>query len=131
MQLLFPDRFEDFESRAYLDIPFFIPAGENWFTLDSATGTERFYLFASSKRLSTLESLTIAYQNAAQGKGNSDSAHQAVLDEIGRLRRVHSKLTVVSEKPVTLAGGMRDLTAKLATRIEAIDFYTRTFRLEH
>jgi hypothetical protein len=138
LQLLFPDRFEQFESRSYKGKQFFIPVGENWFTLDSAKGTERFYLLASSKRLSSLESLTIAYQSAAQARSTNapaaDAARQAVLDEISRVRKENSKLTIAAEKPVTIAGGTRGVnsaTAKLATEIDAQDFYTKTFRLEH
>jgi len=134
LQLLFPDRFMDFDSTGYLNAQTFIPNGENWFTLDNAQGTERFYLLASSKRLSSLESVTLAYQKAVQGKGNVDAARQAVLDEISRLRRANSQLTTIAEKPVTIAGGIRgpnEATAKLATQIEALNFYTKTFRLEH
>ena len=143
LKLLFPNRFEDFEGRGYVDTQFFIPAGENWFTLDSTKGTERFYLLASSKRLTNLESLTTVCQKAAQSRSknasSADAARQAVLDEISRVRRVHSKLTIVAEKPVTMAGTERGVNppsanspiAKLATEIEAVDFYTKTFRLEH
>jgi hypothetical protein len=134
LQLLFPDRFTDFDSLSYLNAQTFIPTGENWFTLDSAQGTERFYLLASYKRLSSLESLTLAYQKAAKGKNSPDAARQAVLDEISRLRRAYSQLTTAAEKPVTIAGGTRganEAAAKLATQIEASNYYTKTFRLEH
>ncbi len=134
LQLLFPGRFEDFDSRTYSSAPAFIPAGDNWFTLDSTRGTERFYLFASSTRLSSLESLTIAYLKTAQGKNSGDAARQAVLDEMARLRKAHSQLTTAAEKPVMIAGGTRgadEATAKLATQITASSFYTKTFRLPH
>lgn len=36
----------------------YIPSGHEWFALDDAQGTERFYLLASSKRLFELERLT-------------------------------------------------------------------------
>jgi hypothetical protein len=135
LQLLFPERFEQFEKRTYTEKQFFMPAGENWFTLDYAKGVERFYLLASPKRLSNLESLTVAYQNAAQARSaNAPSTRQAVLDEIARVRKENSKLTIFAEKPVTVAGGTRTINsaaAALATRIEAVGFYTKTFRLEH
>jgi len=134
LKLLFPDRLSDFDSSTYLNTQTFIPAGENWFTLDSVSGTERFYLLASSKRLSRMESLILAYQKAAQGKGSDGGALQAVLDEISRLRTAHSQLTTAAEKPVTIAGAMRGGNGAVAmrgTRIEASDFYIRTFRLQH
>lgn len=132
LQLLFPDSFQDFEQARYVGGRFLIPAGENWFTLDSAKGTERFYLLASMKRLEGLEKLTSAYQRGASSE--KAAQRQAVLDEIARLIAEHSKLRMVAEKPVTVAGGTRGIdspVAKLATRIEAEEFYTKTFRLEH
>jgi hypothetical protein len=134
LDLLFPEKFEGFDTATYANMQASIPPGENWFTLDNAKGTERFYLFASATRLSGLEKLTLAYQKADQSKGNVDEARQAVLDEMGKLRKAHSLLTTAAEKPVTIAGGTRGINAaaaKLATRIEAKDFYTKTFRLEH
>ena len=134
LQLLFPGRFVDFEGPAYLNTPAFIPDGENWFALDNIRGTERFYLLASSTRLSRLEALVLAYQKAGQGTAGADQARQAVLDEMTRLRTAHSQLTTAAEKPVTIAGGTRgadQATAKLATQITAASFYTRTFRLPH
>lgn len=134
LQLLFPERFSDFDSPRYLNTQTFIPADENWFALDSARGTERFYLLASSKRLSRLENLTLACQGAMQGRDTDGTALQAVLDEISRLRTAHSKLTTAAEKPVTIAGGMRGVNetdAMRATRIETSEFYIKTFRLQH
>jgi hypothetical protein len=138
LELLFPERFEQFDETGYPGSRVFIPEGENWFTLDSAKGTERFYLFASSERLRALESLTQAWQKAASNAkataAAKNAARQAVLDEMAALRKQHSQLAAAAEKPVTIAGGTRGINAsveKLATRIEAAGFYTRTFRLEH
>jgi len=138
LQPLFPERFELFTEPSYMQRQFFIPEGENWFTLDNAKGVEHFYLLASRERLPTLESLILAYQKAAE-KGTTNStaigpARQAVLDEIAQLRTKHSQLTMAAEKPVTIAGGTRGINAsvaKVAIHIEAADFYTKTFRLEH
>ncbi len=138
LQLLFPERFEVFTEPSYTQNQFFIPEGENWFALDNAKGVERFYLLASRERLSSLESLTLAYQKVSgEGKSSTNAigaARQAVLDEITQLRTKHSQLTMAAEKPVTIAGGTRGINAsvaKAATRIEADEFYTKTFRLEH
>jgi hypothetical protein len=138
LQLLFPERFEVFTEASYTQKQFFIPEGENWFALDNAKGVERFYLLASSTRLTNLESFTRAYQKVS-GDGKSSAAaigaaRQAVLDEIAQLRTKHSQLTMAAEKPVTIAGGTRGINASVAraaTRIEADEFYTKTFRLEH
>jgi hypothetical protein len=132
LQTLFPESFDLFGGSAYLNTRYFVPEGDNWFTLDSARGTERFYLIASSERLRPLESLVRSYDKAsASAKG---AARQAVLDEIARVRREHSQLTMAAEKPVTIAGGTRGINTaiqKVATRIEAPGFYYKLFRLEH
>jgi len=136
-QLLFPESFDVFGKASYAQ-RYFIPEGDNWFTLDSAKGTERFYLVASSERLQTLESLILALQKTASNQGSTAgakaAARQAVLDEIKRLNQQHSQLAVAAEKPVTIAGGTRGINeaiARLATRIEAAGYYSKIFRLEH
>jgi hypothetical protein len=138
LSLLFPDGFRAFDAKSYFEGKFFIPEGENWFQLDGAKGTERFYLLASTERLKPLESLTAAFvkisDDPASAAAAKASARQAVLDEIARVRKQHSQLTMAAEKPVTIAGGTRGINTsveKLATRIEATDFYTKTFRLDH
>jgi len=132
LQTLFPQSFELFGGSAYLNTRYFVPEGENWFTLDNAKGTERFYLIASSDRLRKLESLVRSYDKASAGA--KAAARQAVLDEIARVRREHSQLTIAAEKPVTIAGGTRGIHTsiqKVATRIDAPGFYYKLFRLEH
>ena len=132
LQLLFPQSFGLLDSTTYANKRYFIPEGDNWFTLDSNRGTERFYLIASAERLRPLELLVTSYTRAAAS--SKSAAKQAVLDEIARIRREHSQLTVIAEKPVTIAGGTRGINAdveRLATRIEAPGFYYKLFRLEH
>lgn len=136
VQLLFPEGFDLFGEASYVKSRYFIPDGNDWFTLDSATGTERFYLIASSERLRALESLMLEHQRKASSKDSTakNAARRAVLDEIKRLINEHSRLAAASEKPVSIAGGTRgvnDDVQKLATRIEASEFYAKTFRLEH
>jgi hypothetical protein len=41
LELLFPDRFEAFESPTYQNTSFFIPSGDNWFALDESNGCAR------------------------------------------------------------------------------------------
>jgi hypothetical protein len=138
VQRLFPESFDIFDKPSYAATRFFMPEGDDWFTLDGTRGTERFFLLASSERLRSLESLLLSLEKTTANQGSTaaaeSSARQAVLDEIKRLAREHSQLSAAAEKPVTIAGGTRGINesvAKLATRIEAESFYTRTFRLEH
>jgi hypothetical protein len=138
VQRLFPESFDLFEAPSYATTRFFMPEGNDWFTLDGARGTERFFLIASSDRLRSLESLLLSLDKTTSNQNSTvaakNSARQAVLDEIKRLAKEHSQLAAAAEKPVTIAGGTRGINetvAKLATRIEAAGFYTRTFRLDH
>ena len=138
VQTLFPDSFELFDAAGYAGTKYFIPDGNDWFTLDATRGTERVILVASSERLPRLESLLLANQKTAADKKSTvaavNAARQAVLDEVKKLARDHSQLAAAAEKPVTIAGGTRgsiETAAKLAVHIEAPGFYSRTFRLEH
>jgi len=138
VQMLFPDRFEDFAASSYGKTRYLIPAGNDWFTLDSSSGTERFHLLASATRLGTLETRALALLKVSADTRSSatarSSARQAVMDEITRVRKEHSQLAVAAEKPVTIAGGTRGLAQDLEKRAVTIDgagFYTKTFRLEH
>jgi hypothetical protein len=136
LTLLFPAAFDSFDAPTYFQTSVVIPEGDNWFQLDGSKGTERFYLLASPQRLKNLESLTQRFR-AVDGDPKSTTAakgaaRQAVVDEIARVRSQHSQVTIAAEKPVTVAGGTRGLgTTRGPTRIEATEFYTRTFRLDH
>jgi len=132
IQLLFPSRFDVFSGPGYMGSRNFVPEGDEWFTPDATSGTERFHLLASTQRLGQLETLLAAFSRATGGARGP--AGQAVLDEIARLRKEHSQLTMAAEKPVTIAGGTRGLQTsiqKIATRIDAEEFYYKLFRLEH
>ena len=138
LQVLFPTAFAAFESTGYGQAQTFIPEGDGWFALDGTKGTERFTLLASAERLKTLESRIAAYQKTAANKGAAvaavNAARQAVLDEIQLQIKSHSRLAAAAEKPVPIGGGTRGVTdaiTRLATRVEAGVFYSRTFRLEH
>jgi len=109
-----------------------LPAEDEWFTFDEATGEEQFYLLASVKRLSRLEDLTAAWvrnQKSAEAKAR-------VLEEIKAQRRLHSGLTAAVEKGVPMAGTFqsRAMASEIlgeATLVEAKGFYARTLRFAH
>jgi hypothetical protein len=136
LSMLFPASFDLFATPSYYGTQVFVPPGNAWFRLDGTSGVERFYLLVSRTRLATLETVMLALQKVSGDKKSSvtarNAARKSVLDEIARVRKAHSTLTAAAEKPVTFAGGTRGVEiAKKATRIEAGEFYTRTFRLEH
>jgi hypothetical protein len=138
LQVLFPTAFAAFESPGYGRAQTFIPEDDEWFALDGTKGTERFYLVATTVRLKTLESRIAAFQKIAANKGAAaaavNAARQAVLDEIQVQIKSHSRLVAAAEKPVPIGGGTRGVNnaiTRLATRVEAGVFYSKTFRLEH
>jgi hypothetical protein len=137
LDLLYPASFSEFTAAGSKPERCFLPPGPDWFTLDGAEGTERFLLVATAQRLPEVEQAFTAWRdlNARQSSRQSlNAARQKLVDEISRLRAKHSKLASAAEKPVTIAGGSRGVNEsveKMATRIEAEQFYTRTFRLDH
>ncbi|HEY9593527.1 MAG TPA: DUF4384 domain-containing protein [Spirochaetia bacterium] len=129
LTVLYPESWDVLDGGAYAKTRTFIPPGDDWFTLDAARGTEHVHLLASSTRLAALEAKVTAWR-----KSPGPAARQAVLDEIARVRKAHSQVAMGAEKPVTIAGGTRAIgneMEKEAVRIDAKEFYTRTFRLEH
>lgn len=138
LHLLFPRRIEDLHSRNYGNREYYLPEGEDWFVLDEAKGVEKFHLLASHERFPKLEALTKTYLDLKEkAKSSQDAiriAMQRVLEEITRIRQQHSKLVVLAEKPVSIAGGVRGQNRaieELAIEIRAQEFYSKTFRLEH
>jgi len=138
LHLLFPRRFEDLGNRDYTGQKYYLPEGEDWFVLDETQGVEKFQLLASAERFPKLEALSKTYLDLKEKpKSPQDGiriAMQKVLEEITRIRQQHSKLVVLAEKPVSIAGGVRGQNAvveELAIEIRAQGFYSKTIRLEH
>jgi hypothetical protein len=141
--LLFPADFAAFTVPDYAGFRHVVPPGADSFVLEGSPAVERFTLIASSQRLRQLEAQVAALREA--GAAEVAAARQRVLDEIAALRRQHSQLSVVAEKPVTVAvstreaapaseggsGALIDATEADWIRIEADGFYIRTFRVEH
>jgi len=139
LYLLFPQNLGQYNTSPPPNRSFYIPAGVNWFQLDDQKGQERFYLLVSTQRLFELESLLKAY-NAAQG-AQKTAFKDGVLKEIKRLRWKHRKFKKKAERPVAIMGQTRGIqkatlpdaaaVSKLATSIEAKNFFSRTFTIDH
>lgn len=138
--LLFPREVADFAARGYEGAEYLVPSDGEAFRLTGSPASERFTLIASSERLRAFESSVTALRKA--GAADLAAARQRVLDEVAALRRQHSTLAVVAERPVAIAGSVRTLETKSAgvtgdleeatwTRIEAVGFYLRTIRIAH
>ena len=108
-----------------------IPDQHSAFTVAPPAGTEKLYLLASPKRLEKLESLVTAYSQSP----DNVASNTAVMKEIKKLRRQHSKLKHATEIGVPIAGtvGTRSVkpTELRATQISANGFYSRIVRIKH
>lgn len=118
----------------------FIPAGNQWFELDTHPGQEKFFLIVAADRLERLEELC-ARHPTLKTPADLQSSVGAILDEIKRLRQQYKQLTAPAEKPVRIGGSVRgqqpsgapvvpDITP-LAAEVKAPGFYSRTFSIDH
>jgi hypothetical protein len=135
---LYPRQFES--TARMTDTPAFVPPDNLWFALDEETGTEKFYLLASSQRLDAIEKL---YQrlDAAETGPDRRAIVASITETIKDLRRRHLRNTGPVERPIRLGGGFRGIdeeapprTADLETiavEIRAANFYSRTFTIDH
>jgi hypothetical protein len=136
IDLLFP---ADLKASAQLTRRYDIPEGAPWFELDRNSGSETFYLLASTRRLSDLESLLDRYVKApASGKA---AITTDIVSEVRKLRTQNLDASAQAERPVMIGGNVRSLEAApssampdvstIAVEITAKDFYARTFTIDH
>ncbi len=108
----------------------YIPGKYEWLSFDDNTGTETFYLLASSSRLNKLEDLTRDYINA---EGDQGTTKKMILNEIKGQKRLVAFMNPV-EQPISFGGRIRGLEidiAKLAVEVRGKDIYSKTIRLRH
>ena len=140
LMLLYPTDLS--ASRSATGIAHFIPNSSAWFALDEQTGKEKFYLLASGKRLTELETLLSKYAEKDSGVIAQKSAVQEVLAEIKAVKRRHRSLNTTAERPIRIGGNFRgtnkvqsesdlDDVTRMAIEITASEFYSRTFTIDH
>jgi hypothetical protein len=139
LSVLFPRRFQLLSAEYTVAGNHYIPTDDQWFELDEHTGEERFYLLASVKRLTDLETLVNDYESADNAK--KPPLAKKILVEIRRLRKQHLKFKTYAERPVNIIGNLRGTEktetaaardiAKFAVEISADTFYSRTFTIDH
>ena len=139
LSVLFPKRFQLQSSEYTAEGNYYIPADDQWFELDEHTGEERFYLLASIKRLTELETLINDYESADKAK--KPPLANKILVEIRKLRKQHLKFKTYAERPVNIIGNLRGTekaetarahdVAKHAIEISADTFFSRTFTIDH
>ena len=139
MSVLFPYRFKQLESSDSMSGKHYIPVGNQWFELDEHTGPEKFYLLASTERLSALEELINRYESADKAK--KTGLAEKITSEIRNLRKRHLKFKTYAEKPVTIIGNLRGTEktqtpysrdiADYAVEISTTTFFSRTYTIDH
>ena len=140
LTLLFPYSIDMFQKDYVLDKNYYIPKGRDWFTLDKNTGTETFYLLASSERLTSLENLLAEYAKADSSK--REEAAAKVVNEIKETKKRFRTFATLAERPISIAGNVRGESKKqidpdrvdiatLATEISANNFFSKTITIDH
>jgi len=131
LDFLFPGEPDYYKAVEPTDRIYRIPADTDRFELTPPGGQEKIYLLASPSRLSDLENLTAKYL----AKPNDSARRAAVIQELKRLRRQHSKLARTTETSVPVAGTVRSrgslFDAFEVTKVNAPGFYSRILRLDH
>jgi hypothetical protein len=139
MALLFPYALDRFDGASRIGRAYYVPQGEDWFSLDENTGLERFYLMAATERLTELEALYREY--AAAPAGEKPDLAAAMVGKIREIRRSRRSLSASAERPVSIGGNLRGSVviegegypdvAAIAEVIAEDDFFARTFTIDH
>jgi hypothetical protein len=130
LECLFPANPDFYEQNVKTGTQHLLPGAEKWFIMDEKAGTERFYLLASSSRLSDIETLT----KKMLSNPKDTEVKARLLDEIKTVRRSKGDLNTPVEKGVPIAGTVVAVTrgpAQEATLTEAAGFFSKTLRIEH
>ena len=140
LSVLFPYDTAMFQKDYKLDKNYYIPKGREWFRLDKNTGTETFYVLASSERLTNLENDLQAYFKSANEK--KPDAAALVVSEIKDIKKRFRTFATIAERPISIAGNVRgekqsavdpdrvDI-AQFASEILANNFFSKTISIDH
>jgi hypothetical protein len=137
--LLFPYGIKEGETHYQTATRYYIPRGDAWFELDRNVGRETFYLLASDKKLCPLEELISRYETTEAAQ--KPIVAKLIFAEIQNLKKQHRQLASTAERPVIIGGRIRGIEkqlgetlpdiATIADEISGVDFYARTFTIEH
>jgi hypothetical protein len=139
ISLKFPYDLKQFTIDYKIGKNYFVPKARDWFTLDSNTGRETFYLVASGRRLLDLEVLLSKYKDADASK--KPTIAKDIVAEIRNVRKHYKTFTTLAERPISIGGNVRGMgkepgsgipdVAQVATEISANNFYSKTFTIDH
>lgn len=128
---LFPGEKDFYSKVAPADRVFRLPADTDQFELTPPGGQEKLYLLAAANRLGKLEEVTAAFL----AQPDDPRRKEEVIKELKRLRQEHSTLAQTTETSVPVAGTIRSRGVLFdsfeATRVNAVDFYSRILRIDH
>lgn len=133
LDLMFPETPDAYDNTFEMKKNYYVPGKTTWFEVDKNKGDERFYILASSERLTGLEEITKKYL----ANNKNDEYKAKVLEEIKNVRQSFSRLASNTETGVPIAGtfrtrGLDDSTIiGNATHVDAKQFYGKTLRLTH
>jgi hypothetical protein len=140
LSVLFPYDSAMFQKDYKLEKNYYIPKGREWFRLDKNTGTETFYVLASSERLTDLENDLHAYFTSTIDKKAVAAA--IVVNEIKDIKKRFRTFATIAERPISIAGNVRgekqpavnpdrvDI-AQFASEILANNFFSKTISIDH
>ncbi len=137
--LLYPYSPQDIGTQVSTEVSYTMPRGRLWYSLDSNTGRETFYIIAAGERLPALEKLLMNLKG--QDEQDVRKTSQQVIQQINTYRKQNRKFISMAEKPIGIAGNVRGMgdekevdrvdLSQFATEVEATGLYIRTITIEH
>ncbi len=140
MTMFYPYSSGDVGTLMSTDVSYTMPSGRLWYSLDSNTGRETFYIIAAAERLPALEKFLV---NMKERRPEQDAKQLStqVIQQINSYRKQYRKFTSLAEKPIGIAGNVRGIgdekevdrvdLSQFATEVEATGLYIRTISVEH
>lgn len=117
-------------SRTHLraNMPIFLPAQDDSYTISAPSGTEKIFLVISSASQKNFEKLL---DSLTENTGSEAKKTQDILDEIDRIRQSISSLAIEPERPAPMGGVSRGAKKILATEFSGENAYVKTIRIAH
>ncbi|MGV8074110.1 MAG: DUF4384 domain-containing protein [Syntrophobacteraceae bacterium] len=139
VSMLFPYSLEQLTKDYEPSRRYFVPKKDAWFELDEKSGTETFYLIASSHRLSEVEYLMNRYESAESGKKHEIAGQMAL--KIRNLEMLHNEYASQRKNPDTELNVTRGVEraqgldpndiSSLSEEITSNGVYVRTITIDH
>jgi hypothetical protein len=139
LSLLFPYTIRQLQTDYIVDKPYYIPPARDWLKLDTVKGNEKFFVVASNTRILSLEAKLGNYFSVDPMK--RQPLVEDIVSEIRGLRKQYASFATIAEKPQSIGGNIRGTdtveaarrpdVADIAINIQANNFYSKTFTIDH